>query len=324
MDLQLFSRQHRLHLMFTDHYVRFIVTGKNNLILKFGQKCLPKGVLRGGLIEDAPTLRTLLEQFLYENKIRRMPTYLCLSDGHTIVRKVLVPEEVPTEEIKGYLYMSVGESLHLPFEDPLIEAVEWKAGQDHREVLMISSRESVVQQYVNLLKKIKLKPVVMDLSILSLYRLYYHLDLASRDEHLLVVQIQLAYIQLSIFYEHKPLYVHQIHFTDQFELEFQSSRYTYENWAMKEDSQVKTGQIQQIEREIDRIRNFYQFNLTNGQYEINKLLIAGEHPYISQYVEQLKEHSTIKVQPLTDSLFQTKKNINIPPVFSECIGLTLK
>jgi type IV pilus assembly protein PilM len=320
----LFGKQHMLHLIFADRYFRFLLLDKNRKIIKFGQKCLPVGTINDGMIEDEQSLYMIVEQTLEDHKIKKLPTSLCIPNGHTILRTVSIPPDIPNDELKGYLYMSVGESLHLPFADPIIEWVEKNDDSAQREVLVIASRESVVQQYVLFLERMKLKPMVMDLSILSLYRLFYHLDLISQDDHVLMVQIDYDSIQLSLFHKHQPVYVHHSLLIGELEESVLRLQSGYECFDISIDTFVFEDQLQMAIQEIERLQNFYRFNLNNGSQEISKLLISGDHPYLEKFVKRIKRDISQPVIALTEPLFQTKNNVNIPHDFTECIGLSLK
>ncbi|RDI44155.1 type IV pilus biogenesis protein PilM [Falsibacillus pallidus] len=320
----IFDTQRTVHVMFTDRYFRFLETGKHHSIKRYGQKCLPEGLIQEGIIQDPETLSMIIDHYLIENKIKRVPVYVNLPDGHTIVRKVSVPLEIPFDEIKGYLYMEIGESLHLPFEDPILEVVELETREGANEVLLIAVKESIVQQYVDFLTELKCKPQVMDLSILSLYRLYYHLNLYDPNQHLLQIQIFINSFQLSIFHDHKPIYVRSQVLPESLNYEIQQSRTGFEVYHPSNDENGTMEQIQVISQEVERLINFYRYNMTNGEYQLNAYIVSGDHPFLNSYAKELENQLGISIQSLAQPLFQTDKNMNIPFVLNECIGLSLK
>ncbi|MBE3570350.1 MAG: pilus assembly protein PilM [Bacillales bacterium] len=320
-----YGKQKKLQMVITEDYLRLLVT-KKNAILSFNQKALPEGLISGGMIEDEDSLLLMIEEQLSEYSAKKLPVFLCLPDGHTFLRKVAIPEDVPSDQIKGYLYMAANDSIPLPFEDPIIETVEWKdENKNGREALMIAAREAIVNQYARLLEKLKLKPRVMDLSILSLYRLYYHLNRVRPDDHMLLLQIHYSYVQLSIFEQHQPIYVHYVNLPANREAYINRSHMDYEYYMLEGIEDLLDEYIRIIVQEISRLQNFYEFTIMQGEKRLNKIVVAGDHPYLQTISEVLQEQMEMEIDDaLTVPLFQNKENINIPPAFFDCIGLALR
>ncbi|MGE8078443.1 type IV pilus biogenesis protein PilM [Peribacillus loiseleuriae] len=323
--MSLLNRQHRVHLSIKDRYIRFVESGKKRKLLAYGQKSLPDGVVVEGQIKDRETLELIMEEMVEQWKLKGKKVSFCVPDSTVVVRKIQVTNEVPDHELKGYLYMELGQSIHLPFEDPILEAIPLGEVTGNREVLLFASRETVLNEFTELLKGASLKPDIADLSVLSLYRMYYHLGLAKQDEHVLLVQIGLDALLLSVFNEHKPVfsrhYPLEFH-QDHFELSKSRSGSDFYSW-MGAQNELKS-QSQDITMEIERFLSYYHFNLTKGNHRISKLVLSGDHPCMETFYSDIHTAIEVSVQPLLEPLFQTKKGRNIPPVYAECIGLALK
>lgn len=319
------SRQHRVHFTITDHYIRLLESDKKNTFLSYRQKCLQEGVIVEGQIRDMEVFGMILDEMVEEYKLKGSKITMSIPDPFTIIKKVLVPAEIARDELKGYLYMQLGESIHLPFKDPIFEAVflEEKAGQN--EILLIATKESVIKNYTDIFEECSLKPVVADLSILSLYRLYYHLGQANKNVHVLLVQIGLNTLQLSVFYQHHPEIVSHSRLSFSQELcELKRGSSGQEFYIWRDERNRLDGQVREVMTEIERFMNFYRFNLTKGEHQISKLILFGDHPCMEYFDTSIHNSFDIHVQSLLKPLFQTKRGYNIPPVFSDCIGLALK
>ncbi|PLT32393.1 type IV pilus biogenesis protein PilM [Bacillus sp. V5-8f] len=319
------SSKRQLHIVMKDRYIHFLESGKDRSFLAYGQRCLPKGVVEDGQIKEHETLTMILEEIVDQHKLKGCKISFCVPDSFVIIRKVEVPLELLDEEITGYLYMELGESIHLPFEDPIIEGVPLRENGERKEVLLIASKESIVKEFSSLFKEVSLKPVVADLSLLSLYRTYYHLNVAQEDEHLLMIQIGLNSMLLSVFHKYKPIILHQfsLSFTDQ-EYETEKNRSGSEYFTWKGEFDRLMGEASDITTEIERFINYYNFNITKGKHQVTKILLSGDHPCMELFHERIDAAFQIDIQPLLKPLFQTKKGINIPAVYAECIGLALK
>jgi len=321
----MFSSRHQIHISIKDRSILFLEAGKNQQFFHYGQKCIPSGVIQEGQIKDMETLVMLLEEIVTVHKWRGKTLSFCIPDSVVIVRKIVIPEEVLDDEILGYLYMQLGESIHLPFDDPVLEAVPMEGFDQNREAILIASKESVINDFVELFKEVSLKPVVADLSMLSIYRTYFNTGLAEAQDHLLLVQIALDYMLLSVFHQHQPVFVrhYPLEFSEE-EVEVAKNRngMEYYTWAGSYDSVIRKSK--DLNAEIQRFLSYYRYNFSTNEQSITKMIVTGDHPCTETFYTELTESIETDIIPFIQPLFQTKKGINIPAVYTDCIGLALK
>ncbi|MCM2531504.1 pilus assembly protein PilM [Neobacillus pocheonensis] len=142
-----------------------------------------------------------------------------------IIRKISIPADIQDDELKGYLYLELGSSIHFPFEEPVFDYYSLAENGITKDLLLFAAPEQQVMEYADLLTSLKLIPVAADISPLALSRLYYQLDKARKDEVLFTVQFDLTGVNLCIFDESMP-YVMR-HFSLPFNIE---------HWDIKRDS----------------------------------------------------------------------------------------
>lgn len=320
----IFSKRN-VHISIKNRSLRFIESGKRGSFYKYGQKCLPEGIIHEGQIKDRETFTLILEEMIHDWKLKGKNVSFCIPDSVVIVRKVKIPPEILDDEITGYLYMELGESIHLPFEDPVLEAVPIVKTEKVREAILVASRESVVNEYAGVFKESGLKPTVADLSLLSVYRTYYHIGLSNSEDHLLLVQVGLDYMLLSAFYQDQPVFVrhYPIEMTDE-EVAIEKSRSGAEFYTWTGSDDLLKRKSSDIRLEIERFLSYYHFNFSSGNHTITKIVITGDHPCTDIIFRDISSTVNIDVQPLIEPLFQTKKGVNIPATYIDCIGLALK
>lgn len=321
----MFGSKHQIHMSIKDRTLLLLKAGKKNSFYQYGQKCLPEGVIHEGQIKDRETLVMILEELVSEFNLKGKDLFFCIPDSVVIVRKIQIPNEILDDEITGYFYMQLGESIHLPFDDPILEAVPIKGFETNREAILIASKESVLNDFASVFKEVHLKPVVADLSLLSIYRTYYHANLANPNDHLLLVQLGLDYMLLSVFNQHQPIFVRHYPFDfSEEEVEIVKSRTGFEafKWIGTEESLMSKSK--DITAEIERFLSYYRFNFTGEKDAITKIVVTGDHPCTSTFVDELTASISVEIQSMIDPLFQTKKGINIPAIYTDCIGLALK
>ncbi len=122
----------------------------------------------------------ILEECVDEWKIRNRKVRFLIPESLVIIRKVMIPAEIKDDEINGYLYLELGTSIHLPFEEPVFDAVVLSEENDKKEILLFAAPEENVLEYSQLFSDVKLHPIQAEVSPLALYRLYEHLRSSAR------------------------------------------------------------------------------------------------------------------------------------------------
>lgn len=327
MVLSLFSRKHRLvNIVINDHSVRYLELKQTNppLPLKWGERMLPHGLISNGKINDADTLAMILEECIDEWKIRNRKIRFLIPESFVIIRNVPVPEEVKDDEIKGYLYLELGTSIHLPFDEPVFDTVVLSAENKKKEVLVFAAPEENVLEYTELFSNVKLNPLEAEISPLALYRLYYHLNQAIKHENMLIVQFDLNSVNICIFEGEIPFFMHHL------PIEFVA-----EHWEMKGtdrgtaqihyrgDEQELGYQFDDIYKEISRLMDFYRYSLHQGQKQVSKILLNGDHPMLAKIKLDMKERFDVPLETISYDE-QEKLEEPLPQRFYLSLGLALK
>ena len=181
MAFSLFSKKnHIANIIITDRFIRFVELKQANppIAARWGEKLLPAGLISNGEIQDYESLMMILEECVDEWKIRNRKVRFLIPESLVIIRKVMIPAEVMDDEIHGYLYLELGKSLHLPFEDPVFDTVVLSEKEDKKEILLFAAPEEDVLEYSQLFSDVKLRPLEAEVSPLALYRLYEYLGQA--------------------------------------------------------------------------------------------------------------------------------------------------
>ncbi len=167
-------------------------------------------------------------------------------------------------------------------------------------------------QYAQLFEAVKLKPIVADISPLSLYRLFYTFDLANDVDHFLFVQFDLSSLNVSVFYQHRPIFTRQLAFDAQWTF----WEKTNEGWMWLKEGQPER-QLEDVYKELERVMNFYRFSLQQGKAQITRIVITGDHPLVHTFSLLLQERLDVAVETLTLPL-------SVDPAYYLPIGLGLK
>lgn len=207
MALPLISVSNRpIDIIINDHSIRYLEMKPSNppLPIKWGERYLPPGVVKEGKIIDPDTLKIILDECIDIWKIRRRKVRFLAPDSYVTIRRITIPSDVTYDEIKGYLYLEIGSSIHLPFEDPVFDYIVLPVQEEKKEILLFAAHQRYVMQFTDLFSSLKLIPEVADLSSLALYRLYHQLRKPKQEEKLFVLQFDLDLVVMSIFENEIP------------------------------------------------------------------------------------------------------------------------
>lgn len=328
MAFSLFTPKNRIiNLVLNDHSIRLLELKQANppSAQRWNERFLPPGIISDGKITDIDSLANILEECIDEWKIQRRQVRFLVPDQLVIIRKVSIPVEIQDDEIQGYLYLELGSSIHLPFEEPVFDFYSLESEGKTRDLLLFVAPEQQVMEYASLLSKLKLNPIAADISPLALYRLYHQLSQTSANEVLFSVQFDLTSVNLCIFEQNVPLVMRQ------FPLPF-----NVDIWDVKAgmDGQLVfkyTGdadelviQFEDILREINKLSDFYRYSLSNDKNDITKFLLNGDHPMLQAIFDEMNERFEVPVDMISLESNSKGKIERVPPSLLLPLGLALK
>lgn len=317
----------RINFIIKDHVIRYLDGNKTDLtsVRAVGEKYLPEGIIVEGKIRDRDQLHQILEECVSKWGLKNREVQFIVPDSVVVVRNLQIPKEIHRSELKGYLYMELGTSIHLPIENPIFDAEVVGLQGDQQEVLLFAAPESLISSYSSLLEEVKLIPVAADISPLSLYRLYFSYYQPTTNDHTLCIQFDIQAVNVSIFREHKLLLMRHLPMesdTKMWKIVKDGIGNETLLWSGSEDHMAS--QIQDIMVEIERVIDYYRFNLTQGSGDITRIFLTGDHPQLVDIFRSLNDLSEVNVDFFEDYEFTTQRKLTITPRHYLSLGLSLK
>ncbi len=317
-----------INIFISDHVIRLLESKQSDLnsIGRSKEKYLPYGLIEEGKIQDQEQYKQLLLECVKEWQIKGENVQFLVPDPVIVVRKIEIPDNILESEIQGYLYLELGSTIHLPFDNPIFNYEVLGVQEGKKEILLFAAPEPVVQEYAKVFEDVGLKPIVADISPLALYRLYYKLSASDTDEAVLSIQFNLQTVTASIFKKHKLIFVRQLKMNisiDQWSMVQNEQGQQALSW--KEEEQYLHFEIQEMLEEVERIINFYQYSLNKDSEEgIPKILLTGDHPYLEEIKMNLEKTVEDTVHTLHHhSILQEDKQV-LDGSYYVLAGLALK
>lgn len=316
----------RVNIIFKDHVIRYIECETPDFfgVVDYGERYLESGIIEEGKVIDQRALNAVIAELAEEKEWRKKKVYFSVPDASVIIKPFHIPNDLKTaDEVKGYLYMQLGEALHLPFEEPVFDYVVLEEKENMNEVLLFAYPETRVRAYESALLEANTKPAVADLTFLSLYRLYHDLDYARPEEHLMTLQWNMDGVVITVFHDDHP------HFTRYMKSGLDESQwevpYTYDGavrWTGNEKE--LDAYIDEQMREVERIMNFYRYSVTNGESAVTNLLISGDFPWLEDVYKKCHIHFNLDVRMIEPGKYSAERDEDIPFRYAESVGLALK
>ncbi|GAC90798.1 type IV pilus assembly protein PilM [Anoxybacillus flavithermus NBRC 109594] len=295
--MRFFSMKNKVgNIVIKDHVIRYVeLKQKQPLVLHTCEEWpLPEGIVRDGKIVDEEQLTHIMEQCVDMWKMKHRRIRFLVPDPLIVIRKIPLPPEIEHDDIRSYLFMEIGATIPLPFDDAVFDYAVLEKTKEALHVLLFAAPEASVMQYAELFEAVKLKPIVADISPLSLYRLFYTFDLANDVDHFLFVQFDLSSLNVSVFHQHRPIFTRQLAF---------DSQWTYwektnEGWKWLKEGEPER-QLEDVYKELERVMSFYRFSLQKGEAQITRIIMTGDHPLVHTFSYLLKERLDVTVETLT-------------------------
>ncbi|GMB07466.1 type IV pilus assembly protein PilM [Thermolongibacillus altinsuensis] len=298
MVFRLFSFRKKIaNIVVKDHVIRYVELKQRHplVVHKCGERFLPEGIIRDGKIVDEERFMLIMEECVTEWKLKNRRIRFLVPDPFVVIRKISIPADLQQDEIRGYLFMELGSSIHLPFEEAVFDFVVLERKKDKLDVLLFAAPESIVMKYAELFEQADLKPIVADISPLSLYRLFYEYGQADENDHLLFVQFDLSSLNVSVFHQHKPIFTRQL----AFDSHFADWERTEAGWKWTKQNERPEWQLEDIYKEMERFMNFYRFSIHQGNEQITRIVMTGDHPLLSAFTDMLRNRLDVPVQEMT-------------------------
>ena len=188
-------------------------------------------------------------------------------------------------------------TLRIPFDRPVFDYEILGRWENEIRVLLIAYPGEFIEDYKKILQVAKLKPVVADLSSLSLYRLADEQGLISKEEgdHSLILQLDPYSMNMSMFHRDQPTFTRDSYSEVLVEMWEQGKDAV---WRWKHADLDQGALLSDQFDEIDRFLNFYNNSFLEENGQISQLILAGSFPNLGFAKELLAQRFNLEPQLL--------------------------
>ncbi|MGN7470667.1 type IV pilus biogenesis protein PilM [Brevibacillus sp. SAFN-007a] len=311
-------------------------------IHQMGMIPLERGLLVGGKIMDQQALEQQLSAAKNQLLVSGNKVCLAVPSSFVVIRKIALPR-VPEKEVRPLIEIELESSVHLPFSRPYFDyyklpknnvwalpsrfSAEKLGAGEEEQYLVIAAPGDVIDQYLSLLKLLRLEATSVDIEPLALYRLLSSSGM-ELSRNLLVVQLGLRSINVGIFEGDIPEFLRSIpldleHYKNSAD---ENGLSTKELLSFLEHRSAFSAFAEEWVRELERVINFYQFSLKNGTVKLDTMYLTGDFPDLDRMVRYLRERlPQLKIAPLPlERMEHVGANQAKLQAFSVALGLSLR
>ncbi|WP_433945231.1 pilus assembly protein PilM [Paenibacillus sp. SN-8-1] len=253
--------------------IRYVIVAKKNIweVERCGHFPFPKGVVNGEGFHATDDLHEQLKFWVKQEKLQGSTATISIPTSHMIIRKLSVETGNP-KEITQLVGLEVETTLHLPFTDPVYDFIPVESTDSSTEVLVYASRPGWVVECNELLNDIGIKVKHAEVSSTALARTIQNVqDIPFQDTLLLYFGKEGTEVYL--FHNNHPVFMRVIN--------------EYQHEELKEQG-LTPEIISDINAEISRLLNFYQYSIQNGGSRITEVIVSGEVQGREQFVSLLQ------------------------------------
>ncbi|MFI8685586.1 type IV pilus biogenesis protein PilM [Rossellomorea sp. NPDC077527] len=314
---RLFNKnKNKINIVISDLWIRFVeLKSVSPLhIHQFGEKRIADGMISDGKIIEKEAFQAFLEECVLDWGMKKREVQFIVPNTQMIIRKMSISSDIEDDEVKSHLFLEIGTSIHLPFENPVFDVVVVGNKEDKKEIILVAAPEDIVMEYQQMLTGAHLKPVVADISPLAYYRYIHSLDMTQRESHEMLLYFSQSNVTVSIFHDHQPVFFRPIGLGDEREV---VEERTYQN-------NFQSLPFDDVMKEIDKVISFYRYTLTNDESTINKIYVAGDHPMVGEIHTLLSKRFEIDIIEVPSVARDAHSNEKLSSEFLLAIGLGLK
>ncbi|MFJ7913633.1 MULTISPECIES: type IV pilus biogenesis protein PilM [unclassified Lysinibacillus] len=320
----MFTKKKKSHVSIEikDYILRAIVAkGADPSQWKGYEMPLAQGIVEGSVIQDEMELFDVMKNDVAKWAGKKQNARIFVPDISVLLKSFEHPDDIEWNELKGYVEMELGQSIHLPFQDPLIDVYD--PNPNDGQAMLFAAPSEEVTKMIGLLLDATLDPQAADIRALCNIRLLEHLQLIKDDRTYLIADWSINELSISIFsFGQLEFLRYQSFDTDLSKWkpeEIEEYRFSYHSEVEDEYRMILTDQM----LEIDRIMNFFKFSLHKGEKSVDEIIILGDNPLLSTVKEFLENNFSIPIIMLNDSIIQ-KSFPQFSEQFASLIGLALK
>ena len=304
----MFSVKKKSHVSIevNDYVARVLVSkGPDLMQLQSYEIALPQGIVQDAVTIDEMALYELLKEQASKLGGKKQNVRFFVPDTSVLLKTIEHPAEISGKELAGYVQMEIGQSIHLPFQEPLLDVYD-PVPEDGKAVIFAAPPEEV-QKFIGILLDNHFKPQVADIRALANLRLLEHLEILKDAKTYLVADWSINELSICIYSQGNVEFL-RFQSIDTDLAKWRHQGIDEENIEFSYDGDIEDYRMTVTDQvlELECMMNFFRFSLHKGEKSVDEIIIMGDNPLLSNISEVLSENFTVPIHIIDDRRIDSK------------------
>ncbi len=319
-------------------------TDKAYAVVNLGSATLPEGAVDDGTLNDAEIVGKTIAELFKNLKIRKKKVGFSISGYSVIVKKVNL-NVMSDKDLEEHILSEAEQYIPFDIDDVYLDFQDLKTndeGLDRTDVMLVAAKKEIVDDYLEMLEELNLKPVIVDVDGFALENTYeYNYP---KDENVALVDIGASKMNINIISNGisvvaRDIVVGSRQLTEQiqiaFDLEFEEAEALKLGHTPAEEKQDEIADIfsttcTQWVLEIKKAIDLYHANHPDAP--LGRLVLSGGGSKVSGLIDFLTNETGLPVElfnPFSNMTVNSKKIdpdylINIGPEMAIATGIAIR
>ncbi|ARK31602.1 type IV pilus biogenesis protein PilM [Halalkalibacter krulwichiae] len=324
---------------------------------------LQENIVANGVVVEKGLLSTAVRSYLKGNKKASKKVHLSIPTQNTLIRKITTLPDLEEKDLAKLIRFQIGESIHIPFEDPIYDFVKIGSVIPERngvrtdddftleelannvekdiqgprsEILFFATSRSISEDLMESCEEAGYKPLTAELRGLSLQRLLMYLHPSWLKDTAMILDVSEETVDIHIFKHDLIVFSRTMALEEPDE---RSPRQDEDVLAFSDEVAEETvtqvaaareGSTKRLDEyvssvitEIQRAQNFFRYSLGERDSEFSKIIVTGESA--SLLIDPLSERMRMEISTIDySSIVTAEQNQQLLDSCSVAIGLALR
>lgn len=313
-------------------------------IVTLGSTVLPEGAVEDGTLNDPEVVGKAIAGLFKNLKIKNKTVGFSISGYSVIVKKVNLAvmdeaqlESYITTEAEQYIPFDI-EDVYLDFQDLKTNTKD----NERTDVMLVAAKKEIVDDYLDMLRSIALKPVIVDVDGFALENSYEHNYRAAENVALVDIgatKMNINIISQGVSVVARDIIVGSRQLTEQimnaFDIDFEEAEaiklgLTQPDDKRKEVENIFSSTCTQWILEIKKAIDLYHSN--HPDQPLSRIILSGGGAKVTGFINYLAQETKIPVE-LFNPFLNVESNqkkvdpeylLNIGPEMAIATGIALR
>ena len=229
---------------------------------------LEKEIVENGYIVDPEALSLKLKSLFKQNNIKPKSINMIIHDQNLLIREFIIKkDELQRKSIPNFINEQKGKTIHFPFDEANITYFIKSENEDTITAIVVITDQNLLHDYHDVFDHLGIKYCSFNITPRVLYRLY-NSETGHDFEQVMFVTLFNHMITINVLEKGIPVF------------------------GMIEEFEGTSNQYDDmVESYIERVANYYKFNLKKGTVDVNQIVLFN---FTTQLTNQ---HLKEKIKP---------------------------